>query len=113
VQECHAARSCRDVPGGRNDQGKEVTGKPDEVESPHVRFGGGPTEKGSQDYLAGGLPNDNGAWRVERPSPAKHHDQRALRATKGLCLGRLQDRVFKQRKRRVCKALTYREFKGR
>lgn len=27
----------------------------------HVRFGGGPTEKGSQDYLAGGLPNFSGS----------------------------------------------------
>jgi hypothetical protein len=27
----------------------------------HVRFGGGPTEKGSQDHLAGGLPNYAGS----------------------------------------------------
>ncbi|MBN9519875.1 hypothetical protein J0H58_15340 [bacterium] len=27
----------------------------------HVRFGGGPTEKESQDHLAGGLPNYGGS----------------------------------------------------
>ena len=27
----------------------------------HVRFGGGPTEKGSQDHLAGGPPNYSGS----------------------------------------------------